>query len=42
MALLRVGVNALDNITILVRVLGANPFTILDIIKEFRKSLEKR
>jgi hypothetical protein len=42
MALLRVGVNALNNIATLVRVLRINPFTMLGIIKEFRKSLEKR
>jgi hypothetical protein len=42
MALLRVGVNTLNNMAILVRVLGTNPFAILDIIKEFGKSLGKR
>jgi hypothetical protein len=42
MALLKVRVNALNNIATLVRVLKTNPFVILGIIKEFKKSLRKR
>jgi spore coat polysaccharide biosynthesis protein SpsF (cytidylyltransferase family) len=42
MALLKVGVNILNNMAILVRVLGTNPFIIPDIVKEFGKSLGKR
>jgi hypothetical protein len=42
MALLKVGVNVLNNIVILVRVLRINPFAIPGIIKEFKKSLGKR
>jgi hypothetical protein len=40
--LLKVKVNALNNIATLVRVLGINSFIIPGIIKEFGKSLEKR
>jgi hypothetical protein len=42
MALLKVGVNALNNMATLVRVLGTNSFIILGIIKELGKSLGKR
>jgi hypothetical protein len=42
MALLKVKVNILNNIATLIRVLKTNPFAILGIIKEFKKSLGKR